>query len=102
MMKWIQFLLILFLLPGLPLFQMDQAVDNDWVVCENFFVTKSEMNDPPIDQNLWFALKPSSSFFNQVKFLFQLKNSLSVLLSFFQGILPFQRPPPYFILSSFL
>jgi hypothetical protein len=31
-----------------------------------------------------------------------LKNSLSVLLSFFQGILPFQRPPPCSILSSFL
>ena len=101
-MKWIQFLLILFLLLGFPLLQMDQAVDNDWVVCENFLVTKSEMNDPSIDQNLWFDLKPSSSFFNQVKFLFQLKNSLSVLLSFFQGILPFQRPPPCSILSSFL
>ena len=102
MMKWIQFLLILFLLLGFPLLQMDQAVDIDWVVFENFLITKSEMNDPSIDQNLWFDLKPSSSFFNQVKFLFQLKNSLSVLLSFFQGILPFQRPPPYSILSSFL
>jgi hypothetical protein len=95
-MKWIQFLLILFLLPGLPLFQMDQAVDIEWLVCESSLITKSEMNDPSIDQNLWFDLKPSSSFFNQVKFLFQLKNSLSVLLSFFQGILPFQRPPPGF------
>jgi hypothetical protein len=101
-MKWTQFLLILFLLLGLPLFQMDQAVDIDWVVCENFLVTKSEMNDPSIDQNLCFDLKPSSSFFNQVKFLFQLKNPLSVLLSYFQGIIPFQRPPPYSILSSFL
>jgi hypothetical protein len=101
-MKGIQFLLILFLLPGLPLFQMDQAVDIEWLVCESSLITKSEMNDPSIDQNLWFDLKPSSSFFNQVKFLFQLKNSLSVLLSFFQGILPFQRPPPYSSLSSFL
>ena len=101
-MKWIQFLLILFLLLGFPLLQMDQAVDIEWLVCESSLITKSEMNDPSIDQNLWFALKPSSSFFNQVKFLFQLKNSLSVLLSFFQGILPFQRPPPCSILSSFL
>jgi hypothetical protein len=31
-----------------------------------------------------------------------LKNSLSVLLSFFQGTSPFWRPPPYSILSSFL
>jgi len=102
MMKWIQFLLILFLLLGFPLLQMDQAVDIEWLVCESSLITKSEMNDPSIDQNLWFDLKPSSSFFNQVKFLFQLKNSLSVLLSFFQGILPFQRPPPCSILSSFL
>jgi len=101
-MKWIQFLLILFLLLGFPLLQMDQAVDIEWLVCESSLITKSEMNDPSIDQNLWFDLKPSSSFFNQVKFLFQLKNSLSVLLSFFQGILPFQRPPPCSILSSFL
>ena len=101
-MKGIQFLVILFLLPGLPLFQIDQAVDIAWLVCENSFVMKSETSDPTFNQNLWFYLKPPSSFFNQVKFLFQLKNSLSVLLSFFQGILPFQRPPPYFILSLFL
>ena len=96
MMKWIQFLLILFLLPGLPLFQRDQAVDIEWLVCESSLITKSEMDDLSIDQNLWFDLQPTSYFFNQVKFLFQLKNSLSVLLSFFQGILPFQRPPPGF------
>jgi hypothetical protein len=95
-MKWIQFLLILFLLPGLPLFQMDQAVDIEWLVCESSLITKSEMNNLSIDQNLWFDLKPPSSFLNQVKFLFQLKNSLSVLLSYFQGTSPFWRPPPGF------
>ena len=99
MMKWIQFLLILFLLPGFPLFQMDQAIDIDWLVCENSLITKSEMNDPSIDQNLWFDSKPHLHFFNQVKFLFQLKNPLSVLLSSFQGTSPFWRPPPGFILS---
>ena len=95
-MKWIQYLLILFLLPGLPLFQVDQAIDIEWLVCENSFITKSEMNEPSIDQNLWFDLKPSSSFFNQVKFFFKLKNPLSVLLSYFQGTSPFWRPPPGF------
>ena len=95
-MKWIQFLLILFLLPGLPLFQMDQAVDIEWLVCESSLVIKSEMNGPFIDQNLCFNSKPPSSFFNQVKFLFQLKNPLSVLLSYFQGTSPFWRPPPGF------
>jgi len=39
-MKWIQFLLILFLLPGLPLFQIDQAIDIEWLVCENSLVIK--------------------------------------------------------------
>ena len=102
MMKWIQFLLILFLLLGFPLLQMDQAVDIEWLVCESSLITKSEMNDPSIDQNLWFDSKPPASSLNQVKIFFQLKNPLSVLLSFFQGILPFQRPPPCSILSSFL
>ncbi len=95
-MKWIQFLLILFLLPGLPLFQMDQAVDIEWLVCESSLITKSEMNDLSIDQNLWFDLKPSSYFFNQVKIFFQLKNPLSALPSYFQGSSPFWRPPPGF------
>jgi hypothetical protein len=95
-MKGIQFLLILFLLPGLPLFQIDQAVDIEWLVCENSLVIKSEMNDPSIDQNLCFNSKPPSSFLNQVKIFFQLKNLLSVLLSYFQGTSPFWRPPPGF------
>jgi hypothetical protein len=95
-MKWIQFLLILFLLPGLPLFQMDQAIDTEWLVCENSFITKSGVDDPSFDQNLWFDSKPSSSFFNQVKSFFQLKNPLSVLPSYFQGTSPFWRPPPGF------
>ena len=95
-MKGIQFLLILFLLPGLPLFQIDQAIDIDWLVCENSLVIKSEMNDPNIDHNLWIDSKPSSSFLNQVKIFFQVKNPLSVLLSYFQGTPPFWRPPPRF------
>jgi hypothetical protein len=93
-MKGIQFLLILFLLPGLPLSQIDQVIDFDWLVCENSLVIKSEMNDPNIDHNLWIDSKPSSSFLNQVKLFFLLKNPLSVLLSYFQGTSPFCRPPP--------
>ena len=93
-MKWIQFLLILSLLPGLPLFQMDQAIDIDRSVNENSLVIKSEMNDPSADQNLWFDLTLRSSSFNQSKALFQLRNPLSFLLSYFQRTFPFWRPPP--------
>lgn len=95
-MKGIQFLVILFLLPGLPLFQIDQAVDITWLVCENSLVMKSETSDPTFNQNLWFHLKPPFSFFNQIKIFFQLKNPLSVLLSYSQGTSPFWRPPPGF------
>jgi len=75
---------------------MDQAVDIEWLVCENSLVIKSEMNGPSIDHHLSFNSKPPSSFFNQVKTFFQLKNPLSVLLSYFQGTSPFWRPPPGF------
>jgi hypothetical protein len=95
-MKWFQFSLILFLLPGLPLFQMDQAIDIEWLVCESSLITKSEMSDSSFDQNLWFDSKPSPSFFNQIEIIFQLKNPLSAMLSYFQGTSPFWRPPPGF------
>jgi len=95
-MRWIQFLLTLFLLLSLPLSQMDQAIDINWLVCENSLIIKSEMNDPSIDQNLWSDSKPPSSFLNQVKSFFQLKNPLSALPSYFQGTSPFWRPPPGF------
>jgi hypothetical protein len=93
-MNWVQFLIIPFLLLGFPLFQMDQVIDINWLICENSIIIKSEMNGPSIDQNLCFDSKPLSSFFNQVKFLFQSKNSLPILLSYFQGTSPFCRPPP--------
>jgi len=93
-MKGIQFLLILFLLPGIPLFQIDQAIDIEWLVCENSLLIKTEINNTYIDQNLWVGSKPASSFLSQIKFFFQLKNPLSVLLSYFQGTSPFWRPPP--------
>jgi len=80
---------------------MDQAVDIEWLVCENSFITKLEGNDPSFDQNLWFDSKPSISFLKQVKIFFQLKNTSSVLLSYFQGTSPFWRPPPIFHPSLF-
>ena len=93
-MKWIQFLLVLFLSPNLPLFQMDQAIGTDWLICEDAFATKSEKDHPSIDPSLWFDLKLSSHFFNRVKSFLQLKSRLSILLSHFHGASPFWRPPP--------
>lgn len=95
-MKWIQFLLTLLLLPGLPLFQIDQAIDIEWLVCENSLVIKSEMDGPSVNQNMYSNPKPPSVFLNQLKIFFQSKNPLSVLLSYFQGTSPFWRPPPRF------
>ena len=89
-----QFLLILFLVPGLPLFQMGQAVDNTWLVCEDSLFVKLETEGHLADQNLWFHLESPSSIFGQVKSFFQLKNPLSVLISYFEGHSPFWRPPP--------
>ena len=93
-MKGIQFLLILFLVPGLPLFQIDQAVDIAWLIWENSLVVKLEMRGPLADQDLSFDVEPPSCVFNHVKSFFQLKNPLSVLHSYFQGPSPFWRPPP--------
>jgi len=95
-MKGIQFLLILFLALGLPLFQIDQAIDIAWLVCENSLFVKLEIEGPLSDQDLSFNPEPPSCTFNQGKSLFQLKNPLSVILSYFQGPSPFWRPPPGF------
>ena len=95
-MKGIQSLLILFLLPGLPLFQIDQAVDIAWLVCENSVVVKLEVGGPLADQNLSFNSEPPSCIFNRVKSFFRLKNPPTALLSYFQGPCPFWRPPPGF------
>ncbi len=98
-MKGIQFLLILLLTPGLPLFQIDQTVDIAWLVCENSVVIKLDIRDPSIDQNWPFNLEPPSWIFNRDKSFSQLKNPFSVLRSYFQGPFPFWRPPPGFYLS---
>jgi len=96
-MTGIQFLLILFLVPGLPLFQMDPAVGIAWLVCENSLLARLEIEGPVADQNLWLNLEPASCTDNQVKSFFQLKNPLSVLLSYLQGPSPFWRPPPVIV-----
>ncbi len=93
MMKWIQFLLILFLLPGLPLFQMDQAVDIEWLVCENSLVIKSEINGPFIDHHLCFNSKPPSSFFNQVKISLPTEEPFICFTFLFSGDLSFLETP---------
>jgi len=96
-MTGIRFLLILFLVPGLPLFQMDQAVDIVWLACENSLLVKLEIEGPGADQNLSLNLEPASCTINQVKSFFNLKNPLSVLLSYLQGPSPFWRPPPVIV-----
>lgn len=94
-MKWIQYLFILFLLLGFPLFQMDQVIDTDWLVCENSIVIKSEYNDSSIDKNFCCdSKKVMFSFFKKIRLPFQLKNPLSALFSYFHGTSPFWRPPP--------
>ncbi len=98
-MKLVQFLLIFFLLPGLPLFQIDQAVDFDWVVCEHSLVIKSEVNNFSVDQNVYTNPKLPSVFRNQSKTFLQLKDPLSTLPFYFQGTSPFWRPPPRFCAS---
>jgi len=75
---------------------MDHAIDIDWLIYEDSFITNSEKNNSFIDQNLWLNIKPPYSLFDQVKFFLQLKNPLSVLVSYFQGISPFWRAPPVF------
>jgi len=95
-MKGIQFLLILFLVLGLPLFQIDQAVDIAWLVCEDSLVVRLEMKGPLADQNLSLNLEPPSCIFNQIKSFLHLKNAISVLVSYSKGTSPFWRPPPSF------
>ena len=94
-MKWVQFLLILFLSPDLLLlFQTDQVIGIDWLIFEDAVVTKSEKDDSSIDLDLWFDLKRLSHSSSRVKPFFQLASRLPTWLSHFQGTSPFWRPPP--------
>ena len=93
-MKWIQSLLILFLFLGFSIFQLDQIFDIEWLVCENSLSIKSEYNNFCPNKCLWHDFEPITSLFNQIRYVFQLKNPLSVLYSSFQRATPFWRPPP--------
>ena len=93
-MKWIEFLLVLFLSPNLPLLQVDQAIGTDGLICEGAFLTKLDKDDSSIDSDLWFDLRISSYSFKRVKSFFQLRSRFSSLLSRFQEVSPFWRPPP--------
>jgi len=95
-MRWIQSLLVLFLLPGLPLFQMDQAIDIEWLICENSSITKSEINGPFVDQSLCFGSKPELPLFDQIRFNFQSGDFFSGMFIFFKGTSNFNRSPPRF------
>lgn len=97
-MKLVRFLLIVFLLPGLPLFQIIQATDIEWLIFEDSLV-KSEMKGPSVDQNVCFNQKTPYPFINHLKAFSLLKNPLSALLSNFQGASLFSRPPPQPIYS---
>jgi len=95
MVKCIQFLFVLFLIPGFPLLQCDQVIDFPWLVSENSLAAKSEYGYLPAGKRLWFDSEPIPYPFNRTGFILQLlKNPFSVLYSSFEGVLPFWRPPP--------
>jgi hypothetical protein len=100
MMNWLRFSPLLFLLLGFSLFQCVQPLDSKFWVFEKSVVIKSEDSDPSEEElkftGLSFDSNSLSSFFNQIKFIFQLKTPSSFLFSFFQGTFPFWRPPPVF------
>jgi hypothetical protein len=97
-MKWFQLPLILFLLLGSSPFQYDQFFDSSRLVFENPVVTKIGYDDPVEDEFKFMGggldSTPMLSLLNQIGFIFQLKNPLSVFISFFQGTSPFWRAPP--------
>jgi hypothetical protein len=93
-MKWIPFVLILSLSPNLPLFQTNQSASVNWLIYEDAAFTRSEKDGSSIDWDLWFDLRLLSYSSNRAKPFFQLKNQFSFLLSRFQGVSPFWRPPP--------
>ena len=92
-MSWIQFSLILLLVPGFPLLQVDQVVNIDWIVCEDVYVQKLRNIDCGSAEGLVNNSR-LSSIFPQFHFILKLKNPMSVLFSSFWGTLPFRRPPP--------
>ena len=79
MMKWIQFLLVLFLIPGFPLFQCDQAIDLHGWSAKIPSLQNQNMHLPMI--RIYGSIQ-NSIFFRSIESFSQLKNPFSVLHSF--------------------
>jgi hypothetical protein len=105
MMNWLWFSPLLLLLLAVSIFQCVRSLDSKWWVFEISVVIQSEDSDPSKEEleftGLSFDSNSLSSFFNQTKFIFQLKTPSSFLFSFFQGTFPFWRPPPVFCTYQF-
>ncbi len=93
-MKRAPSLLILILLLGVPLFQTDQLIDIEWLVCENCVSIKTGDENTQATHLVSYYFEPEPPLFNQIGVIFHLKNPLSVLFSSFQRATPFWRPPP--------
>ena len=93
-MKWMELPLILLVLLGFPLSQWDQAIDYDWLACENSITTKLEGTDLFTDESLCLETDREFPFLSKSRLPFQFKNPLSALTLYFRGSSPFWRPPP--------
>jgi hypothetical protein len=93
-MMWILFPFFLFIFVAFPLFQGDQPIEWECLVCDNSFIIKSG-SDSPLNETLGLDSKKTvSRLFSLIRFISQVKNPLSVLNIFPQGTSPFWRPPP--------
>ncbi len=101
LMKPTHFVMVLALLLGFPLFQMDQVIDTEWLVCENFLAVKFEGSDFSADKTCDFYPEPSLPLLDPISFISQLRNPLYILYASSKGIFPFWRPPPFLFSSSF-
>jgi hypothetical protein len=92
-MKWILFPFFLFLFVGFPLFQSDQPIEWECLVCDNSLIKSA--SDSSLDETLGpDSKKTVPSLLSLIRFISQVRNPLSVLNSFSQGASPFWRPPP--------
>ncbi len=93
--------MVLSLLLGFPLLQMDQVIDTEWLVCDNFLTIKFEDSDFSADKDSYFYPEVLLPLFDQISLVSQLKNPLSVFYaSSTKGIVPFWKPPPSVPVSS--
>jgi hypothetical protein len=95
MLKGIQFLIVLFIIPGFPLLQCDQVTDYSWVVSEDALAAESEHGSFPAAISPGFVSEPILPAFNQTGLILRLfKSPFYFLYSSFEGFSPFWRPPP--------